>query len=116
MPSRGLIEKDYRLQEAGLLPFANRVRRYLPRVGSMTMFPQVYSLPGPQGEPATGDRDRKDGRGQGVAHVRRHIILPFLGVHEKTVAVRNQPGEEAFQIAPHVRVGIFLNKKRGGSV
>ena len=43
--------------------------------------------------------------------MRRHVVRTFLLVRKQRVAVADQPGKKAFQIAPHVRVGILLDEK-----
>jgi hypothetical protein len=41
--------------------------------------------------------------------MRGHVIGAFVAMPEQRVAIGHQPSQEAFQIAPHVRIGIFLH-------
>jgi hypothetical protein len=80
------------------------------------MFPKVDALPGPQRQATTGHRHRKtDGR-QRSTHVSRHIILTFSGVNKQPVTVRYQSTKEALQVSADIRIGVFLDQKRGGGM
>jgi len=46
----------------------------------------------------------------------RHVIFAFGGMDKQGVSVRNQSFEEAFQVAAHVGVGVFLDQQRGRCV
>ena len=47
--------------------------------------------------------------------MRGHVIVPFGSVDEERVTVWNKTLKEFFQIAPDIRIGIFLNQQgRGG--
>jgi hypothetical protein len=46
----------------------------------------------------------------------RHVILAFHRVHERRIAVPNQPAEQAFQVTANVRICVLLDQQRRGSV
>ena len=48
--------------------------------------------------------------GQSGADVSRHVVLAFGGVNEHGVAIGYEAGEESFEVATDIRVGIFLNQ------
>src|SRR5581483_5176015 len=73
-------------------------------------------LPCTEGGAALPDRDGEGGRGEGGADVCRHVVGTFGGVAEERVALRNQPVEEALQVAQHLRIGVLLDQQRGGGV
>jgi hypothetical protein len=45
-----------------------------------------------------------------------HIVIAFGCMNEHGVAIGDKAGEEGFQIAADVRIGILLNQQGGGSV
>ena len=55
-------------------------------------------------------------RRQRRAHVRRHVVVAFRGVDEERVAVGHEPLEKRLQIAPHIRIGVFLDEQRSRSM
>ena len=59
-----------------------------------SMFPKINPLPGPKTELAAADRDREIHRSERGADVRRHVVVPFGGVDEEGIPVRDKPGEE----------------------
>ena len=75
------------------------------------VFPEVNALPRAKGKPAAHNRNGKIDGGERRPNVRRHIVLSFRGMNKQRVTVRHQPGEKAFQVAPHVRVGILLDQQ-----
>ena len=80
------------------------------------MFPKIYTLPGAEHDGASNDRNRKVYGRQGRADVGRHIVITFNGVGVSRVAVRHEPGKKIVQVVPHIRVRIFLDQKRSGSM
>src|ERR1051326_2174969 len=98
----------------GLL--SNKMQGDQPAMRSVTMFPQVNPLPGPQRQPATHDGNGEINSGERAPHMGGHIVLALGGMDEKRVAVGHKAGKEFFQVAPNVRVGVFLNEQRSRSV
>lgn len=45
--------------------------------------------------------------------MRRHVIGTLGTVNKQGGAIADQPVEGAFQVAPNVRVGVFLSLKAG---
>src|ERR1019366_5655695 len=86
------------------------------RVGRAAVFPEIDPLPSAQRQPALTNGNGKVDRRKGGAHVRRHVVVALNGVREERIAIRHKPGEELFQITPHVRVGVLLNQQGGGGV
>ena len=75
------------------------------------MLPEVNPLPGPQRELAPADGDGEvDGRQRG-ADVGGHVVVALDGVREEGIAVRHEARKKALQVAPHVRIGIFLDQQ-----
>jgi len=85
-------------------------------MGGATVFPEIDSLPGAEGKAASVDGKGEVDGGKGGADMGGHVVIALGGVNEKWVAVGNEAGEEGFQIAPDIGVGIFLNEERGGGV
>ncbi len=75
------------------------------------MFPDVNALPGAECHAALADWNREVHGGEGGAYVSGHVVVAFGGVHEHAVAVGNEAGEEGFEIAADVRVGVFLDEE-----
>src|SRR5436190_18963650 len=92
------------------------MRNYLSVMWRLAMFPKINALPSPKAELTAADRDREVHRGERRADMRRHVVVSFGRVDENRVPVGHKPGEELFQIPPHVRVGIFLNEQGRRSV
>ena len=84
------------------------------RVGPM--LPEEHALPGPQVELGVGDGDRERARRQDRADVRGHVVGAFGGVAEHGVAVGDEAGEVAFEVAPDARVGVLAEDERGARV
>jgi hypothetical protein len=80
------------------------------------MFPQINSLPRSEREPSGAQRNTQIHRRQRGADVRGHVVIAFRRVDEQRIAVRHEPFEKCLKIAPHVRVGIFLDEQRSGRV
>src|SRR5262245_20674498 len=87
-----------------------------PVVWPVAMLPTIYALPGAKREPATSKWDDQIHGGQSGADVRRHIVLTFLDVLKERLAIRHKPRKEAFEVAPHFRVGVLLNEQRSRGV
>ena len=75
------------------------------------MFPNVNALPGAERHPALADGNGEVDGSQGSADVRRHVVVAFGGVDEHGVAVRYKAGEESFEVATDIGIGIFLNQE-----
>ena len=80
------------------------------------VFPEVHALPGAEGESALGDRDGEVHGGEGGAHMSGHIVGAFVIMLKHRIAVGADARHEAFQIAPHAGIGVFLNDQRGAGV
>src|ERR1035437_8818142 len=96
--------------------FADEVQRHAARMWPCAVFPQIDSLPRSEREPASVNRDGKIHRRQRGADVRGHVVVALSSVAEERIAVAHEPREKGVQIAAHIRVGIFLDQQRGGSV
>jgi hypothetical protein len=82
----------------------------------MAMFPDVNALPGAEGHTAAADGNGEVDGGQGGADVSGHVVVAFGGVDEHAVAVGDEAGEESFEVAADVGIGVFLDEQRGGGV
>lgn len=63
-----------------------------------------------------GNRDGQTGLGQHATHMSGHIIGAFGGMLEEGIAVGNQTGHKAFQIAAYRGIGIFTEHQGGAGV
>jgi hypothetical protein len=97
----------------GAVSFAEEVHGDGAGMRRMAMFPKINSLPGAQGELAFHDRNGEVYAGQRGADVGGHVIFAFGSVDEKRVAIGDEPGEEFFEIAADIRVGILLDEEGG---
>src|SRR5690242_8758126 len=95
---------------------SDEVQRQPPGMRMRAVFPQVNPLPCAERQPAAVNRNGKIHRRQRRADVRRHVVLALGGVNKQRVTIRNQPREKGIQIAPHIRIGVFLDQKRGRSM
>ena len=86
------------------------------RMGPRAVFPQINSLPGSQRELAGVNREGEVHRRQRGADVGGHVVVAFGGVGEQRVAVAHEPCKKGGEVAAHVRVGVFLDQERGGSM
>jgi len=75
------------------------------------MLPDVNALPGAKCHAAFADGHGEVDGGEGSADVSGHVVVAFGRVDEHAVAVRDETGEEGFEVAADVGVGIFLNEK-----
>jgi hypothetical protein len=80
------------------------------------MFPEVNTLPRAQRETSGLQRNAEVHRRQRCADVRGHIVITFRSVNEKRVAITDEPREKTLEVAPHIRIGIFLDQQRSGRV
>ena len=80
-----------------------------PAAPVITVFAQIYTLPGSQIQFPISDRDRDTGAQQTGLDVRRHIVRAFVDVSIKRIVFRYQSIEPMFQIALGTRISIFLN-------
>ena len=80
------------------------------------MLPEIDPLPGAEGERAAGHGEGEVGIGQDRAHVRRHVVGPFVGVLEQAVAIGDEARHEGLEIAAHGRVGVLAQDQRGARV
>jgi hypothetical protein len=114
MPPGEYDEKLIQRQSADLLPQAMDSDFALVR--SVAMFPKIDPLPGAEPEAPLHYWNGKADGGEGRAHVRRHVVLAFRGVDKCGITIGDQPIQKHFKVAPHVRVRVFLNQQRGGSM
>jgi hypothetical protein len=119
------VAREKRLPQSKTLPridghvpelFAKEVERYFAGVGVGAVFPEVEALPGAEGHFAVVHGDGEVDGGQRGADVGGHIVIAFGGVDEEGIAIANEAGEEGFEVAADVGVGVFLDEERGGSV
>jgi len=82
----------------------------------MAMFPDINALPGAEHHAAIADGNGEVDGGEGGADVGRHIVIAFGGMDEHAVAVGDEAGEEGFEVAADVGIGVFLDEQRGGGV
>ena len=54
------------------------------------------------------------GLGQRGLDVSRHVVRALGAMDEQGIAIRYQPLEKGDQVAPDVRIGVFLDQQRGG--
>ena len=80
------------------------------------MFPKVNSLPCAQLQSAAAEGNGEVDAGERGTNVGGHVVGAFGGVDEEAVAIGNELCEECFEIAAHVRVGVFLDQERGAGV
>src|SRR4051812_35757649 len=81
-----------------------------------SVLPKIYPLPCPKNHPSLSHGNTQIDCGQSSPDVSRHVIIPFSIMNKKAVAIGDQPGKERFEVAANVRIGIFLNQERSGSV
>ena len=81
-------------------------------VGMVAMFPEINALPGAEGEMAAFEGNAEVDGGKRRADVSGHVVFPFGGVLEDRITVRREAGKDAFEVAAHFRIGIFLNEQR----
>jgi len=79
------------------------------RVGAV--LPQINPLPCPQSHASGMNRDGKIHCRQRGADVGRHVILTLRGVYEDGITIPHEPGEEGFQVAADIGIGIFLDQQ-----
>jgi len=48
--------------------------------------------------------------------VSRHVVVAFGGMNEYAVAVGDEAGEECFEVAADVGIGVFLDEQGSGGV
>ena len=75
------------------------------------MFPNVNALPGAEGHSPLADGDGEVDGGKGGADVGGHVVVAFGGVDEHAVPIGDEAGEEGFEVAADVRVGVFLDEE-----
>ena len=80
------------------------------------MLPDIDTLPRTECGTAVAHRHGELITGKEVADMSRHVVGTFGRVPEQWIAIRRQPLREAFEIAPHVGVGIFGQAERGAGV
>src|SRR5262249_44948051 len=85
-------------------------------MGGRAMLEQVDALPGSERHPAAAHRYGKLGQGESRPDVSGHIVGAFDGVAVKGIILRHPPAEEGVEGMHDVRVGIFLDGQRRGSV
>ncbi len=89
-------------------------------VRPVAVLEKINPLPGAKRKPALPDRHADRNRSQGRFDMGRHIIRAFQRVgdpaHRGIVRRRHEAGEEHREIAPDIRIGIFLDKQRAGCV
>jgi len=88
----------------------------LSPVVAMTVFPEKYPLPGPQGQLATDHGDGEAAGGEGRLDMGGHVIRSFHRMGVQGIAFLDQSAKPVLQIVPGSGVGIFLNDQTGGGV
>ena len=96
--------------------FAKEMDNHSSAVGRPAMLPNVNTLPCPENEFPTRDRDAEVDCGQRSADVRGHVVVTLGRVDEHLVAVGDKLLKKGFEVAAYVRIGILLNEQRRGSV
>ena len=96
--------------------FADEMQGDAARVSANAVFPHINPLPGAEREPPAAHGNAQVHRRQRRANVRGHVVIAFERMHKKRIAVGDKPFKKRLQIAPHVRVGVFLNQQRGRSM
>ena len=81
------------------------------RMRRVAVFPEINALPRAQRQPTMPHRNGEIDRGERSPNMCRHIIGAFNGVNEQAVAIRNEAREKGFQVASHIRIGIFLDEQ-----
>src|SRR5580698_1810349 len=84
-----------------------------PRRGSIAVFAEIDSLPCSQHQSTVADGDRERRTHQRGFHVGRHVVRAFNRVLVRKILGR-QMIERGFQVAQHVRVGVLIDRERGG--
>ena len=75
------------------------------------VFPEVDALPGPEDQGVIANGDGEVDAGECGPDMSRHVVVAFAGVTEEGIAIGGQAGEEAFEVAPNLGVGVFLNQE-----
>ncbi len=79
----------------------------LSRVGSRPVFPEEKALPGSELKPPACKGNVFARTGQGHLDMGRHVVRPFQGVDEVRIVLGNQFLDEALQVNPGSRIGVF---------
>ena len=82
----------------------------------VAVFPEIHTLPGAKGESVLGDGDGEIHGSESRAHVGWHVVGTLVIMLKHRIAVGTYVRHEAFQIAPHAGIGVFLNDQRGAGV
>src|SRR5690606_16557263 len=77
---------------------------------------QVDALPGAQCQSAVGHRDGQGAADQHALDVGRHVVRALGEVFVVGGVLRHHYVEVAFQVAPHVGVGVLVDGQGGGGV
>jgi hypothetical protein len=89
---------------------------YMPPMRMRTMLKHVQPLPRPQRHASFYNRDRQTRLRKRRPDMRRHIVRPLRPVPVMFAALRRQPLEKIAQIERYIRIGVFLNNQRTGSM
>lgn len=73
---------------------------HLPAMRRMTVFPEEYSLPGPEQKFSLAEWHLLAGPGERHLDMARHIVRALLRVGEMPVVFRHESIEPGFEIAP----------------
>jgi hypothetical protein len=92
------------------------MQRDLPTTWDAPMLEQINPLPGPQGELALHDRNRKLHASQRRADVGRHVVWAFVCMPISPRLLRRQAVEKCLEIGANIRRGVLLNEQSGRGV
>ncbi len=76
----------------------------------------INALPGPKNGTPSMNGYRQLRLSQSRPDVSRHVVGPLHSVAVVGVVFWSDAAEVAFEVVPHVGVGVFLNRQRRGSV
>ena len=80
------------------------------------VLPEVDALPHAEVAAATRNGYAERTGCQNAAHMRGHIIRTLIHVTKYRIAIGHEPGHEAFQIRPHLGIGVLAQHQRGTGV
>jgi len=104
-----MLEHQPRTHAHTHLSAAHKMQGHLASMRPKPVLPKIYALPCTQHEEPATERNRKLHRRQRRADVGGHVIRALVAVPEERIAIRNEAGQETFEISPHVRIGILLH-------
>ena len=94
--------------------------RHRPVMGVISVFKQINTLPGPQGQTSVHNWNVDGYRREGCFDMSRHIVRALASmahpIHGWIIRVGHEAIEKFVHVPSHIWIGIFRNKKRARGV